>query len=122
MEWINESLKFSELDIDDLFHFDTSLHVTSCCAFEREEKEDVEPEIFICNRGCDHGTREECSYEHWKDLMIEEFRESFETPLEEEAFFRPPKDIPGGEELLERTQEIKRKRAEKFHKRVAPDI
>lgn len=115
MAWIEDALKRSHWDIDDLFNFDAGGYVTSCCAdFDGDADENM---VFIRGRGCNHERGDPIDYEEWKETMMEMYEEQWPDKLEHEAFFRPIEEIPGGENLIERTQARKAKRAKKFHRR-----
>ena len=117
MAWIEDALKVSGLNIDDLFVFDTNGFVTSRCAdFDEQETEQQSTEemIFINPRGCEHEGGDESDYEEWKEDMMRLFERKWPGKLQEEAFFRSEDKIPGGSDLLERTKTRKNKRAEKF--------
>ena len=116
MAWIEDALQRSTWNIDDLFKFDSEGRVISRCANFYGKETDPEKIIKICHHGCNHESGNPIEYEAWKEMMKDLFEERWPDMLEEEAFFREPENIPGGEKLLERTKARKDKRAAKFHR------
>ena len=110
MEWINEALRVSELDIDDLFEFDRNGFVTSRCT------DSPDADLLIHNNGCDHSLGGDCLYETWKRQMMHRYnaQANWDKPLNEEAFFRAHDQIPGGQVLMDRMRTRKDERAQKF--------
>lgn len=117
MAWIEDALSSPQIpwSVDDLFTFDSEGRVMSCCA-NHNEGGHTEKLIFIRGQTCNHELGKPISYQQWKDAMKEKFEEQWPEQLEEEAFFRPIDEMPGGHDLLQRTNIRKRQRKKKFHR------